>query len=123
MQKIEQYVSASVGDDAVLKRRVIGDLKRAGVVVTADTTESYRQMIDSLLAKIKAKRTPVSERQPVPYEAELGEHDRKVIAGIDPLTGERLTRVKLAGKRYAMFNPKNNSVWPIPVNTGAAPAI
>lgn len=122
MSTIENYVTAHT-EDLATRRRILGDLQRAGVSVTADTTESYRQMIDSLLAKIKAKRTPISERTPVPYDARVGEHDRKIMAGTDPLTGDKLTRVLLAGKRHAMFNPKNNTCWPIPVEQGAAPAL
>jgi hypothetical protein len=122
MSKIENYVTAHT-DDLELRRRILGDLRRAGVDVTADTTETYRQMIDTLLAKIKAKRTPVSERQPVPYDAQLGEHDKKILSGIDPLTNDKLTRVILANKRASMFNPKNNTCWPIPLEKGAAPAI
>jgi hypothetical protein len=122
MATIENYVTAHT-EDIALRRRILGDLQRGGIDVSADTTESYRQMIDSLLAKIKAKRTPISERTPVPYDARVGEHDRKIMAGTDPLDGDKLTRVRLAGKRYAMFNPKNNTCWPIPVEQGAAPAL
>lgn len=122
MSTIENYVTAHT-DDISLRRRVIGDLRRAGVNVTADTTETYRQMIDNLLAKIKAKRTPIADRQPVPYDAQIGEHDKKIMSGVDPLTGDKLTRIVLANKRPAMFNPKNNTCWPIPLEKGAAPAI
>jgi hypothetical protein len=42
MATIENYVTAHT-EDIALRRRILGDLQRGGIDVSADTTESYRQ--------------------------------------------------------------------------------
>jgi hypothetical protein len=117
MSTVEHYVQAKVGDDLALRRRVIADMERAGISITADTTETYKKMIDQLLSKIKAKRTPVEQRKPVPYGSVIGEHDKKILDGVDPITNDKLYKVALVGKRVGMFNPKNNACWPLPTTS------
>jgi hypothetical protein len=122
MSSIKEYISKATAGDAQLTRRLATDLERGGVVVTADVNDSYKKTIDQLLAKMKMKRAPLEGRVPVPYNAEIGEHDRKVVAGIDPLDGGKLEKVWVSDKREAMYNPRTYAVWPLPVAKGA-PAV
>lgn len=118
-QTIEQYVEATAGNYAV-KRRILADLTRGGVDVTADSSEMYRKTIDTLLAKMKMKRAPLEGRVPTQYKTEHGEHDRKVVAGIDPIDGQKLEKVFISEKVEAMYNPRTHVVWPIPVANAAS---
>jgi hypothetical protein len=119
MPTIEQYVTAKT-DDKKLQRRILADVSRAGVCVTADSVENFKKHIDGLLAKMNMKRAPIEGRVPTPYVAELGAHDRKVMDGVDPIDGKKLEAVELPMGRKAMYNPFTRAVWPLPVTKNAA---
>lgn len=113
---IEDYITRVSNGDHVLQRRLRADVTRPGTMVTAGLNDSYKKTIDALLAKMKFKRAPLEGREPVPYAVQAGEHDRKVLSGIDPVDGGKLDRVWINDKREAMFNPSTLAVWPLPVS-------
>ena len=113
---LKQYIETQSKGDAHLRRRLEKSFENAGIsVVTANTTEAYKKTIDDLLAKMKLKRAPLEGRVPTRYEAQLGEHDKKVLAGIDPIDGGKLEKIYVNDEREAMYNPRTHIVWPIPV--------
>ena len=113
---IDEYIMKVTAGDRSLTRRLRADVTRPGTMVTADLNESYKKTIDALLAKMKFKRAPLEGRVPTSYTAQVGEHDRKVLSGIDPTDGGKLDRVWINDRREAMFNPSTLAVWPLPVS-------
>jgi hypothetical protein len=118
MSTIKQYIDQKANGDIKIRRRLESNFVEAGVSVTAtNMTESYKKTIDDILTKMKLKRAPLQGRVPTKYEAALGEHDRKVLAGVDPLDGQKLEKVFISDEREAMYNPRTHIVWPLPVSS------
>lgn len=121
MSTIKQYIELKANGDIKIRRRLESNFIEAGVSVTAtNITQSYKKTIDDILAKMKLKRAPLQGRVPTKYEATLGEHDRKVLAGVDPLDGQKLEKVFINDEREAMYNPRTHIVWPLPVSNVAS---
>jgi hypothetical protein len=117
MSTIKQYIELKANGDIKIRRRLESNFIEAGVSVTStNITQSYKKTIDDILAKMKLKRAPLQGRVPTKYEATLGEHDRKVLAGVDPLDGQKLEKVFINDEREAMYNPRTHIVWPLPVS-------
>ena len=121
MKNLAEYINEQTKGDLALRRRITADIERSGVVVSAaDANDSYRKTIDQLLAKMRMKRAPIEGRVPVSYDAKVGDHDRKVLAGIDPVDGGKLEKVFISDTREAMYNPVSHAVWPLPIARGEA---
>jgi hypothetical protein len=120
MTTVEQYVEAKT-DDKIIRRRILADLTRGGVIAS-DSVDNFKKHIDGLLAKMNFKRAPIEGRTPSPYEAKIGEHDKKVISGVDPLDGSKLEDIVMPGNRKVKYNPYSGVVWPLPVESSASPA-
>lgn len=101
---------AKLGLDPAHRRRLCGNLKVAGItedsMVTAHTSSIIKNMAE------KFKKRGITARTIA--EPTLGEHDRRILAGEDPVTGDKIPEIIITKTRKALYNPETRVTYPFP---------
>ncbi len=109
MSTVKEQV-AKLGLEPAQRRRLVGNLKVAGIteesVVTAHTSSIIKNMAQKLKKRGITARTVA--------EPTLGEHDRRILAGEDPATGDKIPEVIITKNRKALYNPETRVTYPFP---------
>lgn len=123
--QVSSYVGNKIEDLGLkgYESRIFGNLAVAGIYPESKVTTTVASSVDSLLAKLSKKLGAVAAPKKLDAQVEKAQTEKlaqsqqytnMLLKGIDPATGDPLTRIDLLGGIEALHNSSTRVVYPIP---------